>query len=72
LNQALNNKHPNVLEKGVETLLAFVDCAKYSHNTADKYIPLLIEKGFSAKPAVQAKSAEVILMFFEVSEPTFI
>ncbi|KAG2373279.1 hypothetical protein C9374_012268 [Naegleria lovaniensis] len=70
--QALNNRHPSVLEKAVETLYHFVNHYKNAPSTAEKFIPILIEKGLPSKPSVQSKSIEIILLYIEVSDPTCI
>nr|CAG4714912.1 unnamed protein product [Naegleria fowleri] len=70
--QALNNRHPSVLEKAVETLYHFVNQYKNASSTAEKFIPILIEKGLPSKPSVQSKSVEIILLYIEVSDPSSI
>ncbi|EFC49596.1 predicted protein [Naegleria gruberi] len=72
LTQTLNNRHPNILEKGVETLFHYVNRYQNVQNSAEKFINLLVDKGLSSKSSVQQKSTDIILLYFETCDPAAI
>ncbi|KAL9647011.1 hypothetical protein ABK040_013865 [Willaertia magna] len=70
IEEAIKDKNSSVLEKGLDALSLYVDRYINSQKLVEKFVPLLIEKGFTAaKASIQQKSCDIILLYIEVSNP---